>query len=41
MKTAFIALVIVLAAGWAHAHSGGTDSYGCHVDHKTGYRHCH
>ncbi|MCG5263359.1 MULTISPECIES: YHYH domain-containing protein [Burkholderiaceae] len=23
------------------AHSGGTDSQGCHMDHKTGIRHCH
>jgi len=23
------------------AHSGGTDRQGCHVDHKTGIRHCH
>ncbi|CAN7590728.1 YHYH domain-containing protein [Acidovorax delafieldii] len=23
------------------AHSGGTDSQGCHLDHKTGMRHCH
>ncbi|MDP1543158.1 MAG: YHYH domain-containing protein [Polycyclovorans sp.] len=25
----------------AAAHSGGTDAYGCHVDSKTGIRHCH
>jgi len=25
----------------AFAHSGGTDKQGCHVDHKTGQRHCH
>ena len=25
----------------AVAHSGGTDAYGCHVDSKTGIRHCH
>jgi hypothetical protein len=23
------------------AHSGGTDQNGCHIDHKTGIRHCH
>jgi hypothetical protein len=23
------------------AHSGGTDRQGCHVNHKTGIRHCH
>ena len=36
--TAFF-LVAFFAA--AFAHSGGTDSQGCHVDHKTGIRHCH
>lgn len=41
MKAAFIALVITLAAGWVHAHSGGTDAYGCHRNHKTGDYHCH
>lgn len=25
----------------AIAHSGGTDAQGCHIDHKTGIRHCH
>ena len=23
------------------AHSGGTDANGCHINHKTGIRHCH
>jgi len=23
------------------AHSGGTDSRGCHTDYKTGWYHCH
>jgi len=40
MKTVFAAL-IVLAAGVAFAHSGGTDKDGCHTNHKTGTRHCH
>ncbi len=22
-------------------HSGGTDAYGCHTNHKTGNYHCH
>ncbi len=34
------ALVFTIAAG-AFAHSGGTDGYGCHTDHKTGIYHCH
>lgn len=25
----------------ALAHSGGTDAQGCHVERKTGKRHCH
>lgn len=24
-----------------YAHSGGTDAMGCHIDHRTGIRHCH
>ena len=23
------------------SHSGGTDAYGCHTNHKTGVYHCH
>lgn len=23
------------------SHSGGTDRYGCHTNHKTGDYHCH
>ena len=42
MKKFFVAILVVLGlAGIAMAHSGGTDSYGCHTDHKTGIRHCH
>lgn len=34
--------VIALAfACAATAHSGGTDSNGCHMNHKTGVYHCH
>nr|WP_232582230.1 YHYH domain-containing protein [Photobacterium phosphoreum] len=25
----------------ANAHSGGTNSNGCHTNHKTGVYHCH
>lgn len=38
---AFFALAIVVAASLAQAHSGGTDAQGCHIDHRTGVRHCH
>ena len=41
MKAAFIALVVVLAADFAHAHSGGPDKNGCHTDHKNGGWHRH
>jgi len=41
MKTCILALALVFSATFAYAHSGGTDSQGCHVDHKTGQRHCH
>ena len=40
MKT-IIAIALILAAGFAQAHSGGTDSAGCHNDRKTGGYHCH
>ncbi|MCW5255824.1 YHYH domain-containing protein [Verminephrobacter aporrectodeae subsp. tuberculatae] len=40
MKT-IITIMILLAAGFVQAHSGGTDSSGCHRDHKTGGYHCH
>lgn len=40
MKTV-IAIIIAAASLTAYAHSGGTDSQGCHVDHRTGLRHCH
>ncbi|MDZ7918493.1 YHYH domain-containing protein [Rhodoferax sp.] len=36
-----IILATLLASGLAFAHSGGTDSNGCHTNHKTGERHCH
>lgn len=36
--TAFGASIV---APVALAHSGGTDKNGCHMNHKTGIRHCH
>lgn len=33
----FITLLPILG----HAHSGGTDAYGCHHDRKNGGYHCH
>ncbi len=40
MKT-IIAVALAFAASMAFAHSGGTDSSGCHHDRKTGGYHCH
>lgn len=40
MKTLVLTLSL-LASAAAMAHSGGTDSQGCHVDSRTGTRHCH
>lgn len=42
MKKKVIALLLVtLLSGAALAHSGGTNSQGCHKNHKTGDYHCH
>lgn len=38
-KLAF--LLSVLACTLVFAHSGGTDSNGCHNDRKNGGYHCH
>ena len=36
-----VVLISLFSIGTAVAHSGGTDSYGCHNDHKKGGYHCH
>jgi hypothetical protein len=36
-----ISLFVILGMTLAVAHSGGTDAYGCHHNHKTGGYHCH
>ena len=36
-----LAIIVAASSALAFAHGGGTDSQGCHVDHKTGIRHCH
>lgn len=38
-KLIFIALA--LASSFVFAHSGGTDSNGCHTQTSTGTYHCH
>lgn len=40
-KIALILLVGFGVSSVAFAHSGGTDSRGCHTNHKTGVYHCH
>jgi len=41
MKRIAAAVFFVLASTVALAHSGSTDSMGCHTDSLTGVRHCH
>lgn len=41
MKKVIAAMGILFVSAMAFAHSGGTDSKGCHMDHKTGVYHCH
>lgn len=36
-----IAAALSLSPFVASAHSGGTDSKGCHRNHQTGDYHCH
>lgn len=36
-----VLLLVVLLSAPAQAHGGGVDKYGCHVDSRTGQRHCH
>src|SRR5262245_28689269 len=43
-KAAWLAVLLsslVLAAPPAFSHSGGVDRKGCHLDTKTGKKHCH
>lgn len=41
MKRLLLAAFLATAFGLAFAHSGGTDSRGCHHDTRTGTYHCH
>ncbi len=38
-KVLFLCMLIGFSS--LYAHSGGTNSTGCHVDHSTGIYHCH
>ncbi|MBX8824728.1 YHYH domain-containing protein [Ochrobactrum sp. SFR4] len=33
--------ILLIGSASALAHSGGTDSKGCHTERKTGIYHCH
>lgn len=33
--------ILAISSATAFAHSGGTDSNGCHNDRRTGGYHCH
>jgi hypothetical protein len=41
MRKIILACLVALVSSLAFAHSGGTDSMGCHTNHKTGLWHCH
>ena len=41
IRTLTICLTLALAPTTSWAHSGRTDSAGCHTDSRTGSRHCH
>ncbi|EMX8445584.1 YHYH domain-containing protein [Pseudomonas aeruginosa] len=41
LSAVLIAAMIALTSFTALAHSGGTDSKGCHRNHQTGDYHCH
>lgn len=41
MKKIILACLVALLSSFTFAHSGGTDSMGCHTNHKTGLWHCH
>ena len=37
----FFVILILAFSTTVMGHSGGTDSNGCHTNHKTGDYHCH
>ena len=41
MKKVLAVILMATFATTVFAHSGGTDSSGCHTDHQKGGRHCH
>lgn len=41
LRVLLFAIVTLFATSQSFSHSGGTDAYGCHTNHKTGHYHCH
>jgi hypothetical protein len=41
MKKLIAAIALAALSSALFAHGGGTNSQGCHVDHRTGVYHCH
>jgi uncharacterized protein YdeI (BOF family) len=41
MKKIILACLVALVSSLAFAHSGGTNSEGCHKETRTGGYHCH
>lgn len=41
MKTILTTLLLTMFSTLSFAHSGGTNSAGCHNDRKNGTYHCH
>ncbi|HBO1303760.1 YHYH domain-containing protein [Pseudomonas aeruginosa] len=41
LSAALVVAVIALVSTITFAHSGGTDSKGCHINHSNGVYHCH
>ncbi|MFC0669442.1 YHYH domain-containing protein [Azotobacter chroococcum] len=39
--TLLISAILATGTAAALAHSGGTDAQGCHVDRRSGVKHCH
>jgi hypothetical protein len=36
-----VGVTFAMSSSFVIAHGGGTNSAGCHTDHKTGVYHCH
>ncbi|MFI8620447.1 YHYH domain-containing protein [Marinomonas sp. NPDC078689] len=41
MKALLLSISLIVFSTSVISHSGGTDSRGCHTNHKTSEYHCH